>query len=165
MSATPKLYFRDPEGESWDLSTRLPACFNPTAYEWGTHPAMPGHWPVTFVVWPVCAQGQLTALLPWGHQVLPPWGGTQRVNWYADRPLPKIPSRSPGELQGANFVVIDGLGGLPSRHLMWVIGYDPPQHYIGLHEILGPHDCLGSRLQDLLPAALRMARFWAWVAY
>ena len=49
--------------------------------------------------------------MPLGQQQPPAPGGSQRVFWYSDRPLPRTLSRWPGAVRGAHVVVIDGPGG------------------------------------------------------
>ena len=80
--------------------------------------------------------------------------------WYADRLLPKYPGRWPWEVWDAEVVVIDVPGRLPACHLVWVIGYGPPQRYLGLYEIRIPHDRrLDSRLRNMMMVMLCMAGF------
>ena len=45
VPAAPEVVFRDPEGQVWDLSVRLPSRFDPMAYKWDTRLAISGHWP------------------------------------------------------------------------------------------------------------------------
>ena len=57
-------------------------------------------------------------------------------------------------------VIVDGRGGLPAQRLVWVIGYGPPERYVGLYEVWAPHDCRkASWLRNMLMATLSMAVF------
>ena len=62
IPAAREVYYRDAHGQTWDLATRVPDRFDPTAYEWGAWPAMAGFWPGASLLWPVYERGRLTAL-------------------------------------------------------------------------------------------------------
>ena len=70
VPATPDVFSLDGEGHVWDLSTQLPACFDHTAYEWDTRPAICGLWPVARLV---CERGRLIVLLPEGQRRPSEW--------------------------------------------------------------------------------------------
>ena len=166
IPAAREVYYRDGDGQTWDLAIRVPMRFDPTSYEWGSRPAMAGSWPGASLLWPVCERGRLSAVLPPGQQLPPDWGGPQRVFWYSDRPLPRAVGRWPQEVRGVQVVIIDGPGGLPPQRLVWLITYGPPLHYMGLYERRGPHDRrLVRRLRDMLLATLRMAGYQPRVTY
>ena len=95
VPATPEVYFRDREGHVWDLASELPTRFDPTGYEWDARLVITSLWPEVHLLWPVCERGCLLAILPKGQRLPPNWGGTQRVFWYADHPLPKSLGRWP----------------------------------------------------------------------
>ena len=135
IPAAPEVHYRDSEGQMWDLAVRIPPRFDP--YEWGARLAIAGSWPGVSLVWPVCERWWLSAIMPQGQRLPPDWGGSKRVFWYMDRPLPRTPGRWPREVRGAQVVIIDGPGGLPARRLVWLIAYGPPQHYMGLYETIG----------------------------
>ena len=164
---TPReVYYRDGDGQTWDLAIQVPKRFDPASYEWGSRLAMAGFWPGASLLWPICERGQLSAVMPPGQQPPPDWGGSQRVFWYSDRPLPRAVGRWPREVRGAQVVIIDGPGGLPARRLVWLITYGPPLRYMGLYETRDSHDrWLVRRLQDMLLATLRMAGYQPWVTY
>ena len=140
VPAAREVYYRDDDGHTWDLAIRVPARFHPTSHVWGSRPAMGGLWPGASLLWPVCERGQLSAILPPGQSRPPCWGGTQRVLWYSDRPLPKILGRWPHEVCEAELVIIDGPGGLPLRRLAWLLSHGPPARYMGLYETRGAHN-------------------------
>ena len=166
IPAAREVYYRDGDGHTWDLAVRVPARFDPTSYEWGSRPAMAGLWPGASLLWPVCTRGRLSAVLPPGQHRPPDWGGTQRVLWYSDRPLPGAVGRWPQEVRGAEVVIIDGRGGLPPRRLVWLITYGPPSRYMGLYETRGAHDRRQvRRLRDMLLATLCMAGHQPRVSY
>ena len=72
---------------------------------------------------------------------------------------------APG-IRGADLVVIDGQGGLSARRLVWIIGYGPPQRYVGLYEIRAPQASRGaSHLRGMMMATLRASRFQPRVSY
>ena len=166
MLWTAEVYFRDDDGKTWYLAIRVPKRFDPASYEWGTRPAMAGFWPGASPLWPVCERGRLSAVMPPGQQLPPDWGGSQRVSWYSDRPLPRAAGRWPREVRGAQVVIIDRPGGLPARQLVWLITYGPPFRYMGLYETRKPHDRgLVRRLRDMLLATLRMVGYQPGITY
>ena len=140
VPAAREVYYRDEDGHTSDLATRVPARFDPTSHVWGSRPAMAGLWPGASLLWPVCERGQLSAVLPPGQYWPPRWGGTERVLWYSERPLPESLGRWPREVREADLVIIDGPGGLPPRRLAWLLSYGPPSRYMGLYEARGAHD-------------------------
>ena len=148
ISAAREVHYQDAWGQTWDLPVRVPERFDPTAYEWGARLAMAGFWPGASLPWPVCERGQLSAVMPPGQQQPRDWGGSRRVFWYSDRPLPRTLSRWPSVVRGAQVVIIDGPVGLPARRLVWLIAYGPPHRYVGLYETREPHD-LSSAVPEL----------------
>ena len=102
-----EVVYRDTWGQTWGLSVRLPERFDPTAYEWGARPAMAGASLGASLLWPVCERCRLSAVMPPGQQRPPDWGGSQRVFWYFDCPLPRALGRWPGAVRGAQVVVIE----------------------------------------------------------
>ena len=166
IPAAREVYYRDGDGQTWDLAIRVPERFDPTSYEWGSRPAMAGFWPGASLLQPVCERGRLSAVMPRGQQPPPHRGGPQRVFWYSDQALPRAVGRWPREVRGAQVVIIDGLGGLPTRRLVWLITYGPPLRYMGLYETRGSHDRrLVRRPRDMLLATLRMAGYQPRVTY
>ena len=166
IPAAREVYYRDAHRQTWDLATRVPDSFDPTAYEWGARPAMAGFWPGASLPLPVCERGQLTAVMPPRQQLPPDWGGSLLVLWYSDRPLPRAPGRWPRAVRKAQVVIIDGPGGLPARRLVWLITYGPPHHYMGLYETRELHDRRRvHRLWDMLLATLCMAGYQPRVTY
>ena len=166
VPAAREAYYRDDDGHTWDLAVRVPARFDPASHTWGSRPAMAGLWPGAGLLWPVCERGRLSAILPPGQLRPPFWGGTQRVIWYSDRPLPRAAGRWPHEVRGAELVIIDGPGGLPPRRLVWLLSYGPPARYMGLYETRGAHDRRQvRRLRDMLMATMRMAGYQPRISY
>ena len=97
--------------------------------------------------------GRLTALLPQGQMLLPDWGGASGFTGIQIVHFTKL-----RQVWGVDVVVIDGLGSLLARHLVWVIGSSPLQRYVGIYETRVLHDRWGaSRLRDLPLATVRMA--------
>ena len=161
-----EVHYRDAHGQTWDLVIRVPDHLDPPAYEWGARPAMAGLWPGASLLWPVCERGRLTAVMSPGQQLPPDRVGSLRVLWYSDWLLPRAPGRWPHAVREVQLVIIDGLGGLPARRLVWLITYGPPHRYMGLYETREPHGRrLVRRLQDMLLATLRMAGYQPRVTY
>ena len=74
--------------------------------------------------------------------------------------------RWPQEVRGAEVVIIDGLGGLSPRRLVWLITHGPPFRYMGMYGTRGAHDRRQvRRLRDMLLATLRMASYQPRVKY
>ena len=166
VPAAREVYYRDEDGQRWDLATWVPARFDPTSHVWGSRPAMVGLWPGASLLWPACEVGQLSAILPPGQYRPPCWGGTQRVLWYSDRPLLEVLGRWPQEVREAYLVIIDGPGILPRRRLAWLFSYGPPARYMSLYEARAAHDCRQvRRLRDMLIATLRMAGYQPRISY
>ena len=140
ISAAREVYYRDGDGQTWDLAIRVPKRFDPASYELGSRPAMAGFLPGASLLWPICERGQLSAVMPQGQQPPPDRGGSQRVFWYSHWPLPKAVGRWPREVRGAHLVIIDRPGGPPARRLVWLITYGPPLRYMGLYETRDSHD-------------------------
>ena len=166
IPAAREVHYRDAHGQTWDLAIWVPYQFDPTAREWGARPPMAGFWPGASLLWPVCERGRLSAIMPPGQQLPPDGGGSLRVFWYSDQPLPRTPGRWPCAVRGAQVVIIDGPGGLPARLLVWLITYWPPHRYMGLYETREPHDRrLVRRLWDMLLVTLHMAGYQPRVNY
>ena len=163
IPAAREVYYRDGDGQTWDLAIRVLERFDPTSYEWGSWPSMAGFWPGASLLWPVCERGRLSAIMPPGQQPPPDWGGPQRVFWYSDRPLPRAVGRWPREVRGAQVVIIDGPGGLPTRRLVWLITSGPPLRYMGLYKTRGSPT--SAPAAGMLLATLRMAGFQPRVTY
>ena len=163
IPAAREVYYRDGDGQTWDLAIRVLERFDPTSYEWGSWPSMAGFWPGASLLWAVCERGRLSAVMPPGQQPPPDSGGPQRVFWYSDRPLPRAVGRWPREVRGAQVVIIDGPGGLPTRRLVWLITSGPPLRYMGLYKTRGSPT--SAPAAGMLLATLRMAGFQPRVTY
>ena len=148
IPAAREVYYREGDGHTWDLAVRVSARFDPTSHLWGSRRAMAGLWPGASLLWPVCERGRVSTVLPPGQCRPPCWGGTQRILWYSDRPLPKSLGRWPGQVREADLVIIDGPGGLPPRRLAWLLSYGPPSRYTGLYKAQG-----GARPSPSAPVA------------
>ena len=74
MVVTPEVLFRDLEVQVWDVSARLPLCFEPKACDRDARLAISSHRLAARLLWPVCESGQLTALLPKGQKAPPDAG-------------------------------------------------------------------------------------------
>ena len=166
VPAAREAYYRDEHGHRWDLATRVPARFDQTSHVWRSRPAMAQLWPGASLLSPVCERERLSAVLLSGQYWPPCWGGTQRVLWYSDRPLPKSLGLWPREVREAELVIFDGPGSLPPRRLACLLSYGPPSRYMGLSEARGAQDRRQARrLRDMLMATLRMAGYQPRVSY
>ena len=71
IPAAREVYYRDGDGQTWDLAIQVPKRFDPASYEWGSRLAMAGFWPGASLLWPICNRGQLSAVMPPGQQPPP----------------------------------------------------------------------------------------------
>ena len=76
IPAAREVYYRDGDGQAWDLAIRVPKRYDPASPEWGSRSAMAGSWPGASLLWPICERGQLSTVMLAGQQLPPNWGGS-----------------------------------------------------------------------------------------